>query len=258
MIRREIRAQQFRFEDQGITFTDRYAKEIHFSFLEPVKLRYLPYRQTIRFSGEKGYAVLALPEAERSSLVLEFFRRWKKVQPDLAKKAAFDYVDGQKGFVSLAFFLSVFFTLPLSIGFLADSKSQFYCTEVLRQAAVLDQMQVVKFKKKRKGHYILDLELKTPGGFVIQGKDQLITKDETQIPKQVPVLYAPENPSCWSLTPDLKGTEINWAKRRYFGTFTLLFGSFFLYVTLYGFLWSSPRLFGRKPLKKEIADEFGF
>lgn len=256
MIRREIRAKQFRFEDQGVTFQDAFSKEMHFSFLEPIRVRYLPYRKRIRFGGKAGYAVLDLAAPSEENFLQDFFERWKKVQPDLAKKSAFDYVDGQKGFVSVAFFLSIFFALPLSVGLLADSQNQFHCTEVLRQGAILDEMQVTKFKKKRKGHYILDLELKTASGVVIRGKDQVITKDETQIPKSVPVLYSPDKPQCWSLTPDLKGHEINWAKRRYFGAFTLLFGGFFLYVAIYGLFWSAPRLFGKRPHKKSLSDLF--
>lgn len=256
MIRRELKAKQFRFEDQGVTLQDAFSKEITFSFLEPINVRYLPYRKRIRLGARSGYAVLDFPDGSEERFLQEFFERWKKIQPDLAKKSAFDYVDGQKGFVSVAFFLSLFFALPLSVGFLADSQNQFYCTEVLRQSAILDEMQVTKFKKKRKGHYILDLELKTASGVVIQGKDQVITQDETQIPKSVPVLYSPDKPECWSLTPDLKGHEINWAKRRYFGSFTLLFGGFFLYVALYGLIWSSPRLFGKRPYKKTLSDLF--
>jgi hypothetical protein len=247
---------EFRFEDQGLTVVDPFSKETHFSFLEQLKFHFQPYSKKIRIKGSKGSVNLEFSKEELSSFALDFFQRWKRVQPELAKKAAFDYIDGQKGFVSVAFFLSVFFAFPLTVGFLADSQNQFYCTKVLQQNAAVGEMQVVKYKKKRKGHYILDLAFTAPNGSVITGRDQVITPDETKIPKSVPVVFSPEQPSCWSLTPNLEGSEVNWAKRRYFGSFTLMFGLFFLASSLYGLIWSAPRLFRKKPLLQELAKEF--
>jgi hypothetical protein len=247
---------EFRFEDQGLTVVDPFSKEIHFSFLEQLKFRHHPYSQKFSLRGSKGKVILEFSEEEISSFTLDFFQRWRRVQHELAKKAAFDYIDGQKGFVSVAFFLSLFFGLPLAVGFLADSQNQFYCTKVLQQNAAVGEMQVTKFKKKRKGHYILDLSFTAPNGTVITGKDQLITTDETKIPKSVPVVFSSEQPSCWSLTPNLVGSEVNWAKRRYFGSFTLMFGLFFLISSIYGLIWSAPRLFRKKPLIAELSKEF--
>ena len=91
-----------------------------------------------------------LSAEEQSALLLEFFRRWKTQTPDLARKAAFDYIDGQKGFVALAFGVSLLFALPLAAGLLADSRSQFSCTKVLQENSTLGAMDVTKFKRKRK------------------------------------------------------------------------------------------------------------
>lgn len=247
----------YSFTEAGLLATLPDSRELQLSFDSNLKLRHSGWTGALFLKGPGGKVPLSpLSEQEQMALLTEFFQRWKNRHPDEAKKAAFDYADAQKGFVGVAFVACLFFSLPMAVGLLADSREQFYCTSVLQKSSVVGQMDVTKFKRKRKGHYILDLAFTAPDGSVITGKDQLITNDETSIPKSVPVVYSPENPRCWSLTPNLSGTEVNWAKRRYFGAFTGMFGVFFLAVSLYGLSWSILRWTRKRPFKKEIAGMF--
>lgn len=247
----------YSFRDNGFSFSSPAPREMYFPFDARLKLKHSSLTGALSLKGPEGSATLApLSSAEQLSFLLELFRRWKAADPEAAKKAAFDYFDGQKGFVAVAFVASLFFSLPLAVGLLADSRNQFYCTSVLQKHSVVGSMDVTKFKKKRKGHYILDLAFTAPNGAVIQGRDQVITTDETTIPKSVPVVYSPENPECWSLTPNLEGTEVNWAKRRYFGAFTLMFGTFFLVTSIWGIGWSIARWSRPRPFRRELAALF--
>ena len=176
----------------------------------------------------------------------------------MAKKAAFDYIDAQKGFIGIALAISLLFCFPLTVALFADSRQQVVCSAQLREGSTKGEMQVVKVKKKRKGHYILNLEFTTPEGAVIKGEDQIITLDETLIPKKLPVLYSPSQPSCWSLTANLGDSEPNWARRRYFAAFTFLFGIFFLSVGLVGTVWAVRRLIVKRPFVRELGEIFSF
>ncbi len=246
---------QYSFQESGLRFTSADVEKF-LPFNAKIKLCHSSLSGALSLKGPGVRIPLDLPLAEQQEVLLEFFRRWKARQPEEAKKSAFDYVDGQKGFVAVAFVSSALFCLPLAVGLLADSRNQFVCTKVLQEHSVLSSMDVVKFKKKRKGHYILDLEFTAPNGVKIQGRDQVITTDETSIPRTVPVVYSPERPECWSLTPNLEGESVNWAKRRFFGTFTLLFGAFFLFVSLYGMGWSVSRWMRPRPFKAELKQLF--
>jgi hypothetical protein len=246
--------QTFTFLESGLQHADAQGKETQISFSEKIRLAHSPWTGKLSLkSGCTKIPLSCLNPGEQRALLLEFLQRWKVRHPDAAKKAAFDYVDGQSGFVAVAFVASLFFALPLAVGLLADSRNQFSCTKILQENHQVGAMDVVKFKKKRKGHYILDLEFTAPDGTKITGRDQVITQDETTIPKTVPVVYSPEKPACWSLTPNLSGTEVNWAKRRYFGAFTLLFGTFFLVISLYGIFWALARWSRKRPFRVEIG-----
>jgi hypothetical protein len=247
----------YSFLETGLQATLPDSREINLSFDSKLKLRHSSWTGMLSVRGPGGSVPLSpLSAEEQRAFLSEFFRRWKMRHPEEAKKAAFDYADAQKGFVGVAFVACVFFSLPLAAGLLADSRKQFFCTTVLQKDSVVGQMDVTSFKRKRKGHYILELAFTAPNGTVITGNDQVITSDETSIPKSVPVVYSPENPQCWSLTPNLAGTEVNWAKRRYFGTFTGMFGLFFLAVSLYGISWSILRWVRKRPFREEIAAQF--
>lgn len=247
----------YSFEEAGFFRRNPGGRDLFFPFSEKTKVHYSSFRGQLSFKGPGGRASFAeLSREEQSALLLEFFRRWKSQTPDTAKKAAFDYLDGQKGFVALAFGVSLLFALPLAAGLLADSRNQFSCTKVLQENSTVGAMDVTKFKRKRKGHYILDLAFTAPNGAQILGRDQLIVQDEAQIPKSVPVVYSPERPDCWSLTTNLTGSDVNWAKRRFFGYFTAMFGTFFLLTGLYGIAWAASRWIKPRPFKKELAQLF--
>lgn len=247
----------FSFEEAGLQIKTPGSRELHFPFSEKIKVNYSAWKSALELKGPDGHCSLAaLSSEEQKVLLLELFRRWKNQNHEAAKKSAFDYIDGQKGFVALAFGTSLVFCLPLALGLMSDSRGQFTCTTVLKENSVVGSMDVTKFKRKRKGHYILDLSFTAPNGKVILGRDQLIIEDEAQIPKAVPVVYSPENPDCWSLTTDLKGSEVNWAKRRFFGYFTGMFGAFFLVTGIFGIAWSAARWIKPRPHKKEIAELF--
>lgn len=243
----------FSFVEAGLHHKDAYGKEVEISFSDRVKIHHSSWtgKLSLKRPGAK-VCLSSLTSGEQRAVILEFLQRWRVRYPDAAKKAAFDYVDAQSGFTVVAFVSCLFFSLPLAVGLLADSQNQFSCSKVLHEHSQVGSMDVVKFKKKRKGHYILDLAFTAPDGTKVIGQDQVITLDETTIPKTVPVIFSPENPKCWSLTPNLTGTEVNWARRRYFGAFTLLFGSFFLLVSLYGLGWSLMRFLRKRPFGAEI------
>lgn len=247
----------YSFTEGGFEYKDPFGREKHFPFSARLRLSKTLWGKELFLRGPAGKVPFSpLGETERKALILEFFRRYRERNPEAAKKAAFDYIDGQRSFVGVALAVSLFFSAPLSLLLLSDSSQQFSCTEVLRKNSALSEMVVVQAKKKRKGHYILDLELTTPQGVTIRGRDQLITEDETKIPKTVPVVYSPEQPSCWSLTPNLAGTEPNWAKRRFFGTFTGLFGAFFLLASVVGAVWGLSLLFQKRPYREELRAQF--
>lgn len=247
----------YSFTEGGLEYKDPFGREKVLSFSSRLRLRKSLWGAALSIRGPAGTIPLApLNSSERQALVMEFFRRYRRQNPEVAKKSAFDYIEGQRSFAGVALAVSLFFSAPLATVLLADSREQFVCTDVLKRSSALSEMQVVKAKKKRKGHYILDLELTTPQGITIRGRDQLITEDETKIPKAVPVVYSPEQPSCWSLTPGLTGSEPNWAKRRFFGTFTALFGGFFLFSSLTGFFWGLGLLLQKRPFREELKAEF--
>ena len=244
------------FTEDALEICDRFGRTLLFSFDQKVKYGVSLCGKYLWLRGAEGKIRLDIPEVERKNVFLEFLRRCKNRNPDLAKKAAFDYLDAQKGFLKVAFIVSTFFCLPVAALMMNDSQSQYFCGKELHEASSLGTMQVTKVSKKRKGHYILDLELVLSNGEKIQGKDQVITLDETKIPKYVPVVFSPTHPQCWSLTPNLTQSEPNWAKQRYFAAFTFLFGLFFLTLGGFGLIWSVLRLRQVRPYQKEIRELF--
>jgi hypothetical protein len=247
----------YSFQESGLQYSSPQARELLLAFDQPLKLRHSTWTGALSLRGPEGKVPLSpLSPEEQRTLLLEFFQRWKASHPEEAKKAAFDYIDAQKGFVGVTFVACLFFSLPLSVALFADSQEQISCSRELKAHSAMGTMEVTKLKRDRKGHYLLSLRLTTPDGTVINGTDQVIAQNDLDIPKQIPVIYSPENPGCWSLTPNLSGTEVNWAKRRFFGTFTLLFGVFFLFASLFGIAWSLLRWKRKRPFRQEIAALF--
>lgn len=253
----------FTFPGDSIRHRHPAGREVELGFSR-LRLRFSPWSGDLFLRGPNGKISLSsLEPAQQRELLLELFRRWKIVDAEAAKKAAFDYVDGQRQFLPMAFIVSLCFSLPLSVALLNDSREQRYCTAVLQNGSTLGTMDVTKFKKKRKGHYILQLRFVAPNGAEILGQDQLILgkegldeEIEARIPKTVPVVYSPTEPKCWSLTPNLEGTEVNWAKRRFFAAFSALFGGFFLITALLGLAWPVLSWMRKRPHRAEIAQAF--
>ncbi|MCO5141734.1 MAG: hypothetical protein M9962_01435 [Oligoflexia bacterium] len=245
---------ELRFLESSFTFKDQFDRLYEFLFNRKLKI----YRSawTGQIIIKQGYQKVDLSkfkEEDQEKILRHLFSQWKNLQPEAARKAAFDYIDAQKGFVSIAVIASVVVALPLAAGLYSDSYKQFSCTNDLLNDSYLSEMNVVKSKKKRKGHYILTLENQLPSGQIITGMDQIITQDESLIPKSFPVVISRSRPECWSLTKDANSTEPNWAKRKYFAYFTAMFGSFFLVCGVFGTLWSLNRI-RRKPKFKETVE----
>jgi hypothetical protein len=229
----------------------------------------IPMDQNLRFflsiwsgrhwwRGNEGKFCLEwLPENDRKDFARKIFSAWAATAPDQAKKAAFDYKDSGRGMRGIAMAFTLLFCWPIATAFVADSFGQFRCTAELKQGGVLAQMEVTKFKRKRRGHYILDLAFTAPNGMVITGRDQLITQEEASIPKSVPVVYSQRDPSCWSLTPNLQGSEVNWAKRKFFGTFTGLLGLSFFVIGFVSLAWGFLHFRRKRPYAKDLTEQFG-
>ncbi len=247
----------YSFQEPGWQYRDLYGREIIFPFDAKLKVRHSPWTGKLSIRGPYGKASLEpLPEADRKKFLLDFFTRWRMQEPELARKAAFDYLDSQGGFVGVAFFSTLLFSLPMAVALLNDSFAQRACTRLLQREAVVGEMQVTKQKRKRKGHYLLNLAFTAPNGTQILGQDQFIAGEDREIPKTVPVIYAPSRPECWTLSKDLTGTDVNWAKRRVFVLVSLLFGIFFLAISLAGLAWSVARWWRKVPYRDEIKHLF--
>lgn len=234
-------------------------KEILFTYGEKLRLRASTWTGELRLrTGYDSVSLAPLSPEQKKEFLLDFFQAWKNHDPDSARKAAFDYVDAQRGFVNIALVCSLIFTLPVAVALLADSHQQFSCTRELEAHAVPGEIQVVKATKKDSRSYKIRMEFTAPNGEVIRAQDLVHTKNEKDIPRALPILYSPERPLCWSLTKDLDSSEVNWAKRRYFSWFTLLFGLFFLTLAVLGLAWSTLRRMRERPFADDVKALFQF
>lgn len=256
---------EYAFREGSFYYRSPRGREMDFPFSERMKLKFSPWTGAISVKGRQGTAPLSpLSGAEQREFLTQFFQRWKSRDPEAAKKAAFDYIEGQRQFLPIAFIVCLAVGLPVGVALMNDSREQYTCTKVLREESAVGSMNVTKFRKKRKGHYVLSLEFTTPQGHKIEGTDQLIMgkegveeEMERNIPKTVPVVYSPTRPECWSLTPSPDSTEVNWAKRRYFTAFSLLFGLFFVVGSLYGMAWSAMSWSRRRrPFRDDLSSMF--
>ena len=256
---------EYSFREGSFLYRSPAGREVDFPFSERLKLKISPWTGALRLKGPQGTAPLSpLSEAERRDFLTQLFQRWKSREPEAAKKAAFDYIEGQRQFLPIAFIACLLVGMPVGVALMNDSREQYVCTNVLKSDSAVGTMNVTKFRKKRKGHYVLTLEFTTPQGPKIVGTDQLIMgkegveeEMERNIPKTVPVVYSPSRPECWSLTPEPTSTEVNWAKRRYFTAFSLLFGLFFVITSVYGLAWSAASwMRRRRPFREDLAGMF--
>ncbi|HEY8279848.1 MAG TPA: hypothetical protein VIH99_09505 [Bdellovibrionota bacterium] len=253
----DAQGHQYRL-DRSLTVRGPDGREKEFSFDANLKLKVSPWTGELRIKrGRISASLSPLSAGQLKEFLPEFFRHWNQAAPESAQKAAFDYVDAQRGFVPLAFAVCLLFTLPVSVALLADSHQQFSCTRLLRESSVPGAIDVKKATKKDSRTYKVKLEFTAPNGQLIRAEDLVTTKDEKDIPKSFPILYSPEHPECWSLTKDLDSHEINWAKRRYFATFAFLFGMFFLGLTLLGLAWATIKRLKPRPFASEIQEQFG-
>jgi len=179
---------------------------------------------------------------ENQNFVEQFFRTWQKFFPDAAKKNAFDYAYPNKVFAKILLVTCLIVSLPLGFILLRDSREHLTCTNTLQKGAVATQASITKARKKRKGHFILSLRFSAASGEIIDGQDQFITTDASNPPNFIPVIYAKENPHCWTTPVSTDSSEINWAKRRYFTAYTALFGSFAILAGIFGIVFSVLRL----------------
>lgn len=256
----DAKGHQFQFESPNfLRYRDPAGREQTFPYDEHLRLRASTWTGELKLRARSGSASLSpLSGDQRKEFLLEFFRSWKLASPETAGKAAFDYVDAQRGFVNIALVCSLIFTLPVAVALLADSHQQFSCTRELETRAVAGEIQVVKATKKDSRSYKIKMEFTAPNGEVIKAQDLVHTKNEKDIPRSLPILYSPDRPLCWSLTKDLDSSEVNWAKRRYFSWFTLLFGMFFLAVSGLGLAWSVLRRVRPRPFADDVRALFNF
>lgn len=254
-----VQGHQFGFDSPGVLrYRDPEGKERTIPFREGgLRLWVSSLTGEIRVKGAgQSISLSPLSGEQLRDFLLELFRQWRNAAPDEAKKAAFDYAEAQRGFVPVAFGVTLLLSLPLSVALLADSHQQFSCTKELRQSAVPGTIERIKARKKDSRTYILHLQFNAPNGQVFEGKEQVMTKDASNLPTSFPIFYSPERPECWTLTQGLDSQEIPWAKRRYAGTFTLLFGLFFLGATVLGLGWSVARWLRPRPWAKEVKELF--
>ncbi len=242
-----------------LRYRDPAGQEFTFPYKDRLRVKVSSWTGEIRICSLKDSLSLShLSREQLHDFPREFFRHWHRENPEAAKKAAFDYVDAQRGFVSVAFAACVLVSLPVAIALLADSHQQFHCSKALRENAVPGEIQVVKAKKRDSRTFVLKLEFTTPSGHVIRGQEELLTeKDTTVLPKSFPIFYVPDQPVCWSRAEGENGREINWAKRRYFAAFGLLFGLFFLATTFLGLAWCTARWLRPRLFAGEIAEIVG-
>jgi|GEM_PF-5651552 len=253
---------EFGFENPGtLRYRSPSGSELNFPLDGNLRLRASTWTGELSLSSgttRSSASLSSLSQAQLQDFLPDFFRRWNEANPEAARKSAFDYVDAQRGFVGLTLGICLLFTLPVAVALLADSHQQFSCTKELEANAVPGQIDVVKATKKDSRSFKIRMAFTAPNGEKIEAVDLVRTKNEKDIPKSLPILYSPARPLCWSLTKGLDSTEVDWAKRRYFSWFTLLFGTFFLSVSLVGLAWSVLRKVRPRPFTDEVRAVFSF
>lgn len=253
---------EFGFENPGtLRYRAPSGSELIFPLDDKLRLRASTWTGELSLKSgtiRSSASLSPLSSEQLSEFLPEFFRLWNTASPEAARKSAFDYVDAQRGFVGLTLGVCLLFTLPVAVAFLADSHQQFSCTKELEANAVPGRIQIVKATKKDSRSFKIRMEFTAPNGEKIEALDLVHTKDENDIPKSLPILYSPARPICWSLTKELDSSEVDWAKRRYFSWFTLLFGTFFLSVSLLGLAWSVLRRARPRPFTDEVRAVFSF
>ncbi len=232
--------------------------EQRFPYDELLRIRKKTFSGEIQIRSRRCSTTLSVLSREQlGDFLSQFFQAWSAKAPEAAKKAAFDYVDEQRGFTGIALITSLIFSLPVAVALLADSHQQFSCTKELEANAVPGEIAIVKATKKDSRSFKIKMEFRAPSGEIIKAEDLVRTRNEKDIPKALPIFYSPERPICWTLTKGLDSSEIPWAKRRYFSWFTLLFGLFFLSAAVLGLAWSVLKRSRTPPFSDEMRTQFG-
>ena len=255
----QAQGQEFGFEKPGsLRYRNSRGQEFHFPYEKGLRLRVSTWTGELILQFRRRKAPLSgLPPEQRRSFLAELFRHWSRADAESARKAAFDYADAQRGFVPLAFAACLLVALPVSVALLADSHQQFRCTRELQAHSVPALMHAVKARKQDSRTFLLNFEFQAPNGQQIKGQEVVLTEKDVPPPMDYPMYYSPEHPECWSLTKTATSQEINWAKRRYFSWFGLLFGLFFLTVTFIGLAWCTLRWAQPRLYKEEVLSSAG-
>lgn len=256
MIKVNARGHQFGFDSPHfLRYRDPEGREITFPYQKGLKVRVSPWTGNIKLRfGRDATSLSPLDSDQLKEFLKEFFRQWKKADPESGSKGAFDYVDGQQGFTKVAFVVSIVMGLPMAVALLGDSHQQLFCTRELRKQAVPETVQVVKYTKKDSRTFDLRLEFTPPGGEKIKGWERVVLEKDVYPEKTYPILYSPEHPQCWSFKKAGEAQEVDWPKRRYFAVLALLFGIFFLAASVLGLSWCVAKWMNPRPFTKEVEE----
>jgi hypothetical protein len=239
-------------------YRDPSGHEIRFPYRKGLRVRVSPWTGEVSLKhGRDRVSLSPLKGEELKSFFRELFRSWNQIDQESARKAAFDYADAQRGFMPLAFAACLLVAFPVAIALLSDSHQQFRCTQELETQALPGLMHTVKIRKQDSRTFMLSLEYNAPNGQVIKGQEQVLTEKDVPPPSEFPMFYSPAHPECWALTKTADNHEINWAKRRYFAWFGLLFGLFFLSVTILGLAWCTVRWARPRAFTEEVLVSAG-
>ena len=252
--------QEIKLHEGGVLYRDSLGVERNLSWSNLVGLKRSVLTQKISVVGKEGSVSLAFLSTEQQKLfIAQLYGMWRVRNLDAAKKNAFDFVDHQRGFSWLMFFMSSCFFLPVGYVMLQDSFGQWQCSKLLHSESQWTTAQVVKTKKKRKGHHILTLEFEV-NGQKIHAMDQFFPKEENAVPPtSMPVLYSPQKASCWILAkPDEATPLAHWQKRKFFTTYLSMFGFVLSLTGLLGLAWSLLRFLDKNPHRSDVKDIFQF
>lgn len=173
-----------------------------------------------------GKIALRLPAEDLAREIPTFFANWKKVNPHLAQKMAFDYAEPPKQGAWLLIVLATCFCFVLGSMLWLETYTQYSCTQAFRENSVLEKNpEILKLKKKKRGNFEVELRFNTPDGLSHGGKRMTMeTYKAGNDPEQFSVVYAASKPSCWVLSGSSDAIDVNWARRRALTAFDFFVG----------------------------------
>ena len=250
---------EYVLQEDGLHFTRADGKTISLPWSGMRALKKSAFSKKLKVTGRNTSIPLHfLSDSAQKELALALFAQWRNHDPDGAKKAAFDYVDKQRGFTSFLLGSCLLFAFPLAFVLMHESLDEYHCSQALRGNSVITTANITKMTRKNDGPFLLELEFQTKEGIILKGKDQYILGENGKTPPtQIPLVYDRDHPSCWSLTPNPESQEVNCAKRRFFEAYTFLFGLFFALIGLYGMIWGVAKLVEKRDFREELITSFG-